>query len=100
AQSASLVTAPKSSQCQVKHLELISIRDEVVLLILVLQEGTVKQQILTPDAPISQDELIPIARHLTDLWSGCGQTAVGATLDGLVGFERQVADVVLETMRR
>jgi heat-inducible transcriptional repressor len=100
AQSASLVTAPKSSRCNVKHLELISIQDEVVLLILVLQEGTVKQQILTLDAPVSQDELAPIARRLTHLWSGCDQTAVVATLDGLMDLEHQVADVVLETMRR
>ncbi len=100
AQGASLVTAPKSTRCQVKHLELISIHDEVVLLILVLQEGTVKQQILNLDTPVSQDELVPIARHLTYLWSGSDQMAVVATLDSLVDFERQVADVVLETMRR
>jgi heat-inducible transcriptional repressor len=100
AKSAALVTAPKSSQCRVKHLELISIQDESVLLILVLQEGTVKQQILSVDAPVSQDELTPIARHLTDLWSGCSQTAISATRQSLVGFEEQVAEVVLETMRR
>jgi heat-inducible transcriptional repressor len=100
AQSASLVTAPKSARCQVKHLELISIHDEVVLLILVLQEGTVKQQILTMDAPVSQDEVAPIARRLTHLWSGCDRMAVEATLDSLMDFERQVADVVLDTMRR
>jgi heat-inducible transcriptional repressor len=100
ARSASLVTAPKSSKCRVKHLELISIRDEMVLLILVLQEGTIKQQILTWDDPASQDELTPVARHLSDLWSGCDQKAVKATRDSLVGFEQQVADVVLETMCR
>lgn len=100
AQGASLVTAPKSLRCQVKHLDLISIRDEIVLLILVLQEGTVKQQILTLDAPMSQDELAPIARRLTHLWSGCDQIAVEATFDGLMDFERQVADVVLDTIRR
>ncbi|MGW8180814.1 MAG: heat-inducible transcriptional repressor HrcA [bacterium] len=98
--SASLVTAPKSSHCRMKHLELISIRDELVLLILVLQEGTVKQQILSWDGPVSQDELTPIARHLSDLWSGCDQTEVVATRDSLVGPEQKVADVVLQTLRR
>jgi heat-inducible transcriptional repressor len=100
AHSASLVMAPKSPQCHIKHLELVSIHDEVALLILVLQGGTVKQQILSLDAPVSQEELAPIARRLTHLWSGCDQTAVKATLDGLLGLERQVADVALETMRR
>ena len=100
AQSASLVTAPKSSRCEVKHLELISIQDDIALLILVLQEGTVKQQILTLDAPMSQDDLAPIAHRLTDLWSGCDQMAVTATLDVLMDFEQQIADVVLDTMCR
>jgi heat-inducible transcriptional repressor len=100
AHSASLVMAPKSPQCRIKHLELVSIHDAVALLILVLQGGTVKQQILSLDAPVSQEELAPIARRLTHLWSDCDQTAVTATLDGLTGLERQVADVVLETMRR
>ena len=100
ARGASLVTAPKSSRCEVKHLELIAIRDEFALLILVLKEGTVKQQILTLDTPMSQEELGPIAHRLTFLWSGCDQTAVAATLDSLMDFERQVADVVLDTMRR
>jgi heat-inducible transcriptional repressor len=99
-QGASLVTAPKSSQSRVKHLELISIRDEMVLLILVLQEGTVKQQILSADAPVSQDELTPIARYLTDLWSGSDQMDVAVSADSLVGFEQQVTEVVLETIRR
>jgi len=100
AQSASLVTAPKSARSQVKHLELVWIHDEAVLLILVLQGGTVKQQILTVDAPISQDELTPIARRLTQLWSNADQQAVTATFDSLVGLEHEVARVVVDTMRR
>lgn len=100
AQSASLVTAPKSSCCQVKHLELISIQDEVVLLILVLKEGTVKQQILTLDAPMTQPELGPIARRLTHLWSGRDQTEILATFDSLMDIEQEIAKVVLDTMRR
>jgi heat-inducible transcriptional repressor len=99
-QGASLVTAPKSSRCQVKHLEMISIRDEVALLILVLKEGTVKQQILSLDAPTTQEELGPIARRLTHLWSGCDQTQVAATVESLMDVERQVAAVVIETMHR
>ena len=56
-QNASLVTAPKSERCYLKHLELISIQDDVALLILVLQGGLVKQQILTLDTAVDQNEL-------------------------------------------
>ena len=68
--NASLITAPKSELCHVKYIELISIRDNVVLLILVLQGGTLKQQILNLDYPIDQDTLSPLTRQLNELWIG------------------------------
>ena len=98
--NASLVTAPKSVRCHLKHLELISIRNEVVLLILVLQGGTLKQQILTLDTPVDEDELGMLARQLTDLWEGLdadGVTASGVTLTNLAA---KVGEIAIETMRR
>jgi len=53
ARAAALVTAPRAPLCRFKHLELISLRDPLVLLILVLQDGTVKQQMLTAAQPIA-----------------------------------------------
>jgi heat-inducible transcriptional repressor len=99
--NASLVTAPKSARCHVKHLELISIRDYVVLLILVLQGGTVKQQIMTIDTPADQDQLSVLARQLTDAWKSRDATEVAnipmPLYDSLAG---KVYDVTVETMRR
>ena len=69
-QNASLVTAPKSERCHFKHLELIAIQEDVVLLVLVLQGGTVKQQILTLDSSATQDGLHSMARQVTELWTG------------------------------
>ncbi len=40
---AALATPPRSHQSRFKHLELISLRDTVVLLVLVLMGGTVKR---------------------------------------------------------
>jgi heat-inducible transcriptional repressor len=99
-QNASLVTAPKSDRCYLKHLELISIQDEVVLLILVLQSGTVKQQILTLNTPMRQEELHMLARRLTDLWARAGATKIAATAAGLSGLAAEVAVVVSDTMQR
>lgn len=100
-QNASLVTAPKSAHCNLKHLELISIRENVTLLILVLQGGTVKQQILTLATPADQNELSPLAQQLTQLWSGLdapGVAASSATMNSSIAVS--VADAVLATMRR
>jgi heat-inducible transcriptional repressor len=99
--NASLVTAPKSYLCYFKHLELVSIRDNIVLLVLVLEGGTVKQQILTLDSPTDQQELAPLARQLTDLWHGrdvSGILTVALPYGDDVALK--VRDEVVDTIRR
>jgi heat-inducible transcriptional repressor len=100
AHNASLVTAPKSVHCHLKHIELISIRDEAALLILVFQEGALKQQILNFDRPVNQDELAPLARQLSDLWQGLNVGEVTAMARPVNELGVNVAQVVIDTMRR
>src|SRR6476620_11195987 len=57
AQNASVVTPPRSYQARFKHLELIAIHDTTVLLVLVLHDGTIRQQTFALDTARSQDEL-------------------------------------------
>ncbi len=99
-QTASLVTSPKVTSCQLKHLELISINDHVVLFILVLKEGTVKQQILTLDKPYTQDKLRTISRQLTDLWFEQDVRQIEVATSTLLGLAAQVSQVVISTMNR
>jgi len=99
-ESASWVTSPKISECRVKHVELISIHDHVALLILVLKEGTIKQQILNLDMPHTQDELRTISRYLTELWTDADTQTVTATSSNLTGLENQICQVVLSAMHR
>lgn len=99
-QSASLVTSPKVTQCKLKHIELISIQDYVVLLILVLQEGTVKQQIINLDTPHTQDELRAISRQLTELWINGDAPTLSIASTNLSGLAEHIATVVLEMMKR
>lgn len=100
-QNASLITAPKSDLCHVKHVELISIRDNVVLLILVLQGGTLKQQILNLDYPIDQDTLTSLARQLNDVWGGRDANGVAAMSAPLLDdVAIKVSELVEEIMRR
>ena len=100
AQGAALVTPPRSSRCRLKHVELISIRDLVVLLILVLQAGIVKQQVLSLSTPVSQDELSRVARQLTHRWSGLDEAGVVAVVPSLGDLDHRVADAVCEMMRQ
>jgi heat-inducible transcriptional repressor len=100
AQGAALITPPRSSLCRIKHVELIAIRDTVVLLILVLQAGIVKQQVLTVSVPISQDEVSRVASHLAYRWAGLDEASVSSTVPGLTEIERRVAEAVLDMMQR
>lgn len=97
AQNASLVTAPRASRCCFKHLELVYIRDDLVLLILVLQGGILKQQLITIDE-LGQSELSATSRRLTDLWDRKDAQGIAATLEGLTPLERTAARIVYETM--
>lgn len=99
--NASLVTAPKSELCHMKHLELISVRDNVVLLVLVLQGGTLKQQILSLDYPAEQEELSSLALQLNELWIGLDANGVAATATNIIDdVALKVSDLVEDIMRR
>jgi diguanylate cyclase (GGDEF)-like protein len=85
-QSAAVVTSLKTDLCRLRHLELISIQDALAMLIVVLEGGIVRQQILSLDEPINQDTLTQIANrrgfnsvagHMLEL---CRRTGVSAEL--------------------
>lgn len=99
-QSVALVTSLKTAQCRVRHLELISIHETMALLIVVLEGGIVRQQMLTLDEPISQDILTQLANRLNDLCAGASVSQVKACRRQLGAFEQQVLDVVIRVMQR
>jgi heat-inducible transcriptional repressor len=75
-QNASLVTPPRAYQARFKHLELIAIHDTTVLLVLVLHDGSVKQQTLTLDGARSQEDLRRISNKLNDHCADAPATAI------------------------
>lgn len=97
-QVASLVTTPKVSSCQLKHLELVSINDHTALLILVLKEGTLKQQILSLETPHSQESLRSLSQQLTHLWAGCSVREIQATTSPLSGLALTVGNTIADIM--
>jgi heat-inducible transcriptional repressor len=65
-QNAAVITPPQAYQSRFKHLELVAIHDTVVLLVLVLHDGSVRQQTLTLERAYQQDELRRIAHHVNE----------------------------------
>jgi len=63
-QAASVVTPPRASESRFRHLELISISDALCLMILVLQDGSIHQEMLGMVSPLDQGTLSQTSNKL------------------------------------
>lgn len=103
-QTASLVTPPHASKARFKHLELISIHDTLCLLILVLQDGSIHQEMLALSVPIEQDKLSTISNKLNALLGNRSlaeiQESTDPALAELSGLEAEVLERVLYRMQQ
>lgn len=100
AQSAAVVTSLKTEQCRLRHLELISIRDNLGMLLIVLEGGIVQQQVLSLDEAMSQETLTQIANRLNDMCVGGSVQRVRSCVRQVGAFEQQVLEVVMQVMKR
>ncbi len=100
ARGASLVTAPRSQQVRFKHLELISTHGHMVLLVLVLGGGDVRQQILTLAEGLPQEALTESANRINQAGQGLDSEGVAAQALHLSTFEQEIMRLVAEMMRK
>jgi heat-inducible transcriptional repressor len=97
--SAALVIPPTTAQCHLKQVQLVSIHDTVVLLVVVLQEGALKQAILTVGEPVTQDDLTMAANKLNSRFGGLARDGIEAKLEGLTVLERLAGETTARIMR-
>jgi heat-inducible transcriptional repressor len=76
---AAVVTAPQLGQSRLKHVELVSVQEAIILVVVVTQAGAVQQSVVALDEPVTQLQLRSIsdsinARH-------ADQTADAIALD-------------------
>jgi heat-inducible transcriptional repressor len=100
ARGASLVTAPRQLKARFKHLELISTQGRLVLLVLVLQGGEVRQQILTLAEPPSQDQLSDAANRVNAQCLGLDADGILAQSMHLPTLEQEVARLIADMMHK
>lgn len=99
-QAAALATAPRSHQSRYKHVEVVSIHGVKVLIVLVLQQGTVLQQMVDLDEAIAQADLSRISNELNDRLAGLGANAIRTQGHVLTPLAAQVAERVVHLMQR
>ena len=97
---AALATTPRAVHSRIKHLELIGIRDAVVLLVLVLEEGAVKQQIVSLDGPVTQDELSQTSNELNEHFVGGDVSRIATRMQLLSPLAQDVAVLLADMMKR
>lgn len=108
AQNASVVTRPRAYQSRFKHIELIAIHDNVALIVLVLHDGTIRQQTLTLDAAYPQDDLSRVAGQLNELCHDATVEQIQRILQGdperpdlhVDDLQRQVLELAVRAMRQ
>lgn len=95
---AALATPPRARQSRLKHLELISLRDTLVLMVLVLMGGTVKQQMLTLDEAVEQETLSRLSNQFNDHYKGLSASEIETRSRQLNALGREVGRIVSQVM--
>ncbi|MCD6390731.1 MAG: heat-inducible transcription repressor HrcA [Dehalococcoidia bacterium] len=91
-----VITTPKATSCRFKHLDLVALQDFMALLIVVLHESRVRQQVLSFNRKVSQDELTKLANKLTSLYAGMTSSEILAKKGNLSAEESQITECIAE----
>ncbi|HLY31583.1 MAG TPA: hypothetical protein VKQ36_11175, partial [Ktedonobacterales bacterium] len=96
-ESAAVVTPPRSSSpARLKHFEILALYESVALIVLVLEDGAVRQERILLDEPRNQDELSYLASRLNARFRHASAQTISALADegGLTptGDERLVVE--------
>ena len=98
-QNTAVVTAPRTSDCQFKHMELVSIQDNLVLLVLVLRGAKIKQQLLTFENQISQVELTQISAKMNAEFEGLTSSQIKNKSEGSLPPNKQIIENLINILK-
>jgi len=98
--AASLVTSPYSPQARLRHVKLIAVSEITVLIVLVLQGGTVRQEMVSLSRQVSQGELELIANRINALFQGLAATEIVSSRYMPTSLEREALTCVVNMMRQ
>ncbi len=97
---ASVVTAPHARANRYKHLQLISTQGRLVLLVLVLSTGEVRQQLLTLAEPLAQHRLSSAADKLNKQFELATYEEISRASSQLDTLENEVTKLVLDLLQQ
>ena len=95
---AALVTPPVADLNRFKHIELIAIQGRLVLMVLVLQGGSVHQQMLTLAEPVPQPKLSETAERINGQCMDMSAKEVRVRSVQMNLLEREVCELASDSM--
>jgi heat-inducible transcriptional repressor len=98
ARNVSVVTSPRTAVSRLRHFELLSLQERVVLLIMVTQESTVHQAMLHVAEPVSQEELSASADRLNAAFENLTVDELRAGVVGLADLDKLIGEHLLATL--
>ena len=81
--AAGLATPAKPRSCRVRRIDLILTGTRTASLVVVLAEGSVKQELLPLDEPLDQDQLDAVAQLLNERLADCSARQVARRMEEL-----------------
>ncbi len=103
ASSASLVTAPRAPQARFKHVEIIPLSEVTALLVLIFQDGTIRQQMMLLPTPTAPEELSRAGNHLNALLGAANISELRSgpvAMATLTALERSVVERIVEALEQ
>ncbi|MCL5075910.1 MAG: heat-inducible transcriptional repressor HrcA [Chloroflexi bacterium] len=96
--NAALVTPPTAAACRLKYLDLVQLHEMLVLMIVALYEGIIKQHILSIPEPTEADELTMVSRKLTSCFQGLKAGQIEAMVVNLSPLGKCVREALIRIM--
>ncbi len=98
--NAALVSTPRTYDSRLKYMQLISVQERWALLVLVSQDGTIREQMITLDEAKTQDDLTTISNRLNTLLTNLNWKQMETrTKDWPEDMVRTVALRLVETLK-
>jgi len=98
-QNVAVVSLPKSTDCHLKHLELISLQDNRALVVVVLEGAAVKEKLITFSEAVNQPTLTILSARLNSLYGGLTNKQIIAKQIELSPLEKQATDYLSSIMQ-
>lgn len=100
AHNAALVSTPRVYDNRLKYVQLIGVQERAALLVIVTQDGSIKEQMLGLDDPVAQNELTQVTNRLNTLLANLNWPKMEARIkDWPDDLSKFIASRMVETFK-